>query len=408
MIRKIVAVLCVVCTPVFAQAATFDAKSRVADLDWYIAQIGAHYAYLPERHLDLAKMRALYEPQARAATTREAWVGVLERVTGELHDHHATLGTNTPSSPQLVPTGTDIWAAFVNGKAIVTEVLIDSPAAKAGLRAGDEVVAINGLPVDKAIMPAMPKALTADDPEARNFALRTLLAGTHNAQRKIALRDGRTIKLAPYMTPSSDQDVTWKHLGASTGYIRLENSLGDSATVTAFDKALASLEDADTIVLDLRDTPSGGSTDIAEPIMGRFITKTQPYQRVFDPGPGKQFPKDAWTKTVSPRAPLVNARLIVLVDHWTGSMGEGMAIGLDAMHRATIVGTEMARLCGATDEFKLPNTGISIHFPTERLYHLDNTPREKWLPPVLVDVAHAQIADPILARAREIIPNLRE
>lgn len=404
MIRKFAVMLYLASTlSLSANAAAFDAKSRVADLDWYINQIGAHYAYLPERHLDLTKMRALYEPQARAATTRDAWIGMLERVTGELHDHHATLGTNTASSPQLVPTGTDVWAEFATGKATVTEVLLDSPAAKGGLRAGDEVVAINDLPVDKAIAPAMPKTLTADDPEARNFALRTLLAGTHNASRKIALRDGRTIALAPYVTPSADQDVTWKRLDSSTGYIRIENSLGDNATVAAFDKGLTALKSAKTIILYLRDTPSGGSTDIAEPIMGRFIAKTQPYQRVFDPAPGKQFPKDSWTKTVAARAPLVNARLIVLVDHWTGSMGEGMAIGLDAMHRATIVGTEMARLSGATDEFKLPNMGISIHFPTERLYHLDNTPREKWLPPVLVDVVHAQNADPILARAREII-----
>jgi hypothetical protein len=26
------------------------------------------------------------------------------------------------------------------------------------------------------------------------------------------------------------------------------------------------------------------------------------------------------------------------VDHWTGSMGEGMAIGMDALRRATVVG----------------------------------------------------------------------
>jgi carboxyl-terminal processing protease len=38
---------------------------------------------------------------------------------------------------------------------------------------------------------------------------------------------------------------------------------------------------------------------------------------------------------------------VVLVGRWTASMGEGMAIGLDAMKRATIVGTRMAGLNGA-------------------------------------------------------------
>jgi C-terminal processing protease CtpA/Prc len=45
------------------------------------------------------------------------------------------------------------------------------------------------------------------------------------------------------------------------------------------------------------------------------------------------------------------APVVVLVNHWTGSIGEGMAIGLDAMHRARVVGTPMAHLAGAISDF---------------------------------------------------------
>jgi C-terminal processing protease CtpA/Prc len=408
MIRRVAALLLLLPATALAQPATFGAKARVADLDWYIGQIAAHYAYLPDRHLDLARMRALYRPQAEAAVTRGAWIAVLEHVTAELHDHHATLGTNTPSSPQLIPSGTDIWAEYANGKAVITEVRLGSPAEHAGLHAGDEVISVDDVPVGKAVAGAMPKSLTSDDPEARNFVLRTLLAGTHDAPRKIALRGGRTIALQPYVPPSESRPVTWKRLEDATGYVRLENSLGDNGTVAALDNALQALHGSKNIILDLRNTPGGGNTDVAEPILGRFIAKTEPYQRVFDPGPGKHSPEDSWLKTVAPRPPLVNARLIVLVDHWTGSMGEGMAIGLDAMHRATIVGTHMAGLCGGTGEFVLPNTRIAVHFPIERLYHVNGTPRERWLPPVLIDMAHARGPDPILARAREVLAGLSD
>jgi hypothetical protein len=67
-------------------------------------------------------------------------------------------------------------------------------------------------------------------------------------------------------------------------------------------------------------------------------------------------------------------------------MGEGIAIGMDGMKRATIVGTEMARLVGATSGIKLPHTEIGVSFPTERLFHIDGTPREKFLPPVYIDL----------------------
>ena len=80
-----------------------------------------------------------------------------------------------------------------------------------------------------------------------------------------------------------------------------------------------------------------------------------------------------------------------------------MTIGLDAMKRATIVGTRMAGLCGATERFALPNTDIGVQFPTERLYHLDGTPREKFVPPVLVDLERETSEDPILTRGIAIL-----
>jgi len=82
-------------------------------------------------------------------------------------------------------------------------------------------------------------------------------------------------------------------------------------------------------------------------------------------------------------------------------MGEGMAIGLDGMHRGVVVGTPMAGLPGAVDDFKLPCSGLGIAFPTARLLHLDGTPRERWVPPVLGD-PHAG-DDGALQRALEIL-----
>ena len=78
-----------------------------------------------------------------------------------------------------------------------------------------------------------------------------------------------------------------------------------------------------------------------------------------------------------------------------------MAIGLDGMHRGVVVGTPMAGLAGAVDDFKLPCTGLGIAFPTARLLHLDGTPRERWVPPVLVDPLVG--ADSALQRALKIL-----
>jgi carboxyl-terminal processing protease len=65
-------------------------------------------------------------------------------------------------------------------------------------------------------------------------------------------------------------------------------------------------------------------------------------------------------------------------------MGEGMAMGLDGAGRAVVVGSPMAGLRGAVWTRVVPSTGIPFTFPAERLFHVDGTPRESWLPPVLL------------------------
>jgi carboxyl-terminal processing protease len=107
----------------------------------------------------------------------------------------------------------------------------------------------------------------------------------------------------------------------------------------------------------------------------------------------------SWLELVSPRGPFTySAPLVVLVDHWTGSMGEGIAIGLDGARRARVVGTRMAGLLGAKAGEMLPHTGIRDSFPVEKLYHVNGTARESYRPTVEVDLLRVGegTEDPIL------------
>jgi carboxyl-terminal processing protease len=114
----------------------------------------------------------------------------------------------------------------------------------------------------------------------------------------------------------------------------------------------------------------------------------------------------SWLELVSPRGTTYRRPVAVLVGHWTGSMGEGLAIGFDATGAATLVGTAMAGLLGATDRIVLPHTGIGLNLPTERLYHVDGTPREAFRPRALVDVTKpAPDGDPFVAAALRVLAN---
>jgi carboxyl-terminal processing protease len=196
-------------------------------------------------------------------------------------------------------------------------------------------------------------------------------------------------------------------LPENVGLIRFNNSIGDEKTVAAFDAALEQLRGTDGLILDLRDVPSGGDSSVALGVMGRFVETMLPYQRHRIPNYGQADIERNWIELVAPRGPFpYKAPMVVLVDHWTGSMGEGMAIGFDAMHRALVVGTPMAHLAGAVSDFRLPITGIDVAFATEQLYHANGTPRQEWVPPILVGEAATKETDPVMTRGVSELKNV--
>ena len=394
--------------PLAASAAPVLGADYRADLDWLVDQIRGRYAYLPERHVDLGRLHEIYAPAAGAAANRNAFLGVLEAMLGEFHDHHITINTNTDRSPQLVPTGADIWVGMRGGSAWIEQVRPLSPAEAAGVCAGDELVSVAGQSIAEFLSVHRSSALTALDPEADDFALRTALAGNHVDRRVFIVRHPngveQALSLPPFRAPTTETLLSTQTFSSGFGAIRIENSLGQSDLVAAFDETLAAQRHARGLILDLRNTPSGGNTDVAEPLMGRFIKGRHGYQRVLDAQAGKALPSTPWVKQVQGRGPFTfNAPLVVLCSRWTGSMGEGMTIGLEGMGRSKIVGTRMAGLCGGTEAFTLPKSGLTVHLPTEKLFHVDGTPREHWAPPNLVDLSTASGSDPVLARGLEVL-----
>ena len=171
-------------------------------------------------------------------------------------------------------------------------------------------------------------------------------------------------------------------MNKNTACIKINNSLGNNNLIAEFDKTLDSLFQYKNLVIDLTETPGGGNTTVARAIMGRFITQLLPYQiHEFDE---KNYQtKRHWVEYVTPRKEIYKGNVYILVGRWTGSMGEGMAIGFNGMNRAKIIGTEMAGLIGAISNFQLTETEIGFQFPTERLYHVNGTAREKFLPEIL-------------------------
>lgn len=346
-----------------------------------------HYVYLESREAiwDATCKEANKLAVEPDAETAGGHLALLESMLDELFDNHVSLNTNSSVSPRLVPSGSDYWLGFSDGQAVVGAVRPGSGAAAAGLKVGDKVTGLNGAPVLSEAMGRIRHGREAVSADRLVWALNAQAAGYRGAPRSVTVeRDGveTLLELGDPEPTRPALPVTWRRLDGNLGYIRIEDSLGDETAVAAFDKALSDLRGVKGWVIDLRNTPSGGNTGVAEPILGRFVRSVKPYQKA-----GPRWDGEA-VRYVASRGPWrVKKPVVVLVGRWTGSMGEGMAVGFDGLKRADVFGSPMAALAGGVEGFELPASGWSVRLPTYNLYHMDGTERHDWHPP------HSVVAD---------------
>lgn len=383
--------------------AALPPSAYLDDFDSAWTFIRDNYAYFDEKSVDWEQARNRLRPRATTIRDGGEFIGLLEDLVEHLYDHHAHLGVNTASSPRLVPSGADLWAAHRGGTALITQVRAGSDGERAGLRPGMEIVSISGRPVVDAVEGRLPSALDRQDPAARDWALRVLLAGRQNAAVHLEVRTGsrlRRVEFRPGSADRAESPLTVAVLDDRIGYVRLHDSLGQAALVSAWDAALDDLRGTAGLILDLRDTPGGGNATVARGLLGRLVSEEKPYQRHELPGEERRHGiRRIWVEHVAPRGPHVYDKPVaVLVGRWTASMGEGVAIGLDGMQRATVFGSPMTGLAGAVYGRTLEHTGIPVRVPAERLYHVDGTPRERFVPRFRIEPT-SSVEDTVLAAA---------
>ncbi len=382
--------------PIFALGQSAKSMSRKfkPDFDFFWQSINENYCYFDKKQTDWNGVKEIYAPIFDTISTRDQFVMELEYVFYEIYDHHASLNTNTNYSQRLVPSGTDIWAEFINGKPVITEVRKKFGAEMAGVLPGMEVIAFNGIPVLKAIERFIGKALKSTDIESKNYALRILLAGNHADSRKLTLKLNQVTKdyfpdsPNPLLENINYTAMIQSNIKNSIGYIKINNCLFDNELIPVFDSVMQSMKNTKSLILDLRETPSGGNTSVARAILSWFTNSEKIYQKHELSSEQKETGiKRSWFEIVSPREnKYYDKPVVLLVDHWTGSIAEGITIAFDGIKRAKIIGTKMAGLNGAGETFEMPNSKIRFTFPVERLYHINGLPRENYIPPIFIDL----------------------
>ena len=374
------------------------------------------YAYIERSDIDVDAQLARSKALAVKAPDKAAFRKIIHQTALTFMDPHLIIGPFDDSDYAIVMTAADMSARFLEDEAVIEDVRRDSPAFEAGLRPGDTVLAIDGVtPAEAAVLP-FGETLSTPTSAQRDYGLTLAVNGKRGSARTLRVRgedgDARSIELAStlqYARSLSDRDlVTLEFVGEDNdiAHITVLNSLGNNDTITAFDAVMEKAADARAVILDMRETPSGGNTEVARSIIGHFAPEVAPYQMHIVPVYEREFtvPRQ-FVEYVYPRAPQYTGPVFLLHGKWTGSMGEGIVIGMDAATQAVSIGSDMGDLLGGLWNRDLRLSDARVDLGGEALFHVDGTPREDFVAdhPLMPASTARDGSDPALMIAMELM-----
>jgi len=365
------------------ERSVFDAAAAWMEFE---QTVRLFYAYLARSDFDFETHLSNTAELAKQAANKDQFRRILHQSTYAWTDPHFIVGPFTNDDYNIVPSSSDMIIRIENAQYLVADVRDGSSADKAGIRPGWHLLSVNGLAMDEATKLPSGDLLPQPTITQREYAATLVANGRRNGTRHLTfVENGATpITLSNpreyAIAVSSLPPVSTTSVG-NFGVIRFNNSLGNNDTIFAFDAAMAEMSETGGLIIDLRNTPSGGNTEVARSVIGHFVSETRSYQVHEVPSLEREFSVPRrFIEQVKPRAPYYDPKhIVVLGGNWTGSMGEGIVIGLDAAANAFVIASDMGDLLGGLRNVTLPISGARVDLGSEALFHVDGTPREDFI-----------------------------
>jgi carboxyl-terminal processing protease len=205
-----------------------------------------------------------------------------------------------------------------DAKPVIIAPLDQSPAAKAGIKTGDIILAVNGKPTDR--MSLVEVVLNVRGPAGTSVTLTILHEG-----------DTVPVDIEIVRTQIESPSVNWEMKG-DIAYIRIFQ-FGER-TNDEFNSALQSIDLKNTagIILDLRSNP-GGLVPVVVDVASHFIKEGVVLTLVNNKG-------ERTSESVHPNGVFTDLPMVVLVDQYSASGSEVLTGALRDHKRATIAGTK--------------------------------------------------------------------
>lgn len=239
--------------------------------------------------------------------------------------------------------GIGIYVGEQDNKILVIAPIEDSPAAKAGIKAGDVIMKVDG------------QSVTAKDMDKAV----ALMKGKINTKVILTIQRANVGVMNIQVTRATIvlKTVKGEMLDNSIGYIRITTF--DQNTANEFDSALKDLQGKGMkgLIIDLRDNP-GGLLDVCAKIADRILGKGTIVYTIDKQGKKESLESDASK---------LNVPLAVLVNGNSASASEILSGAIRDFKAGTLVGTKTFGK-GIVQEILPFNDGTALKVTTARYY----------------------------------------
>lgn len=352
--------------------------------DEFESYFNLFYAYSDKMDFDVDVALQAIKKQALKTTSKSAFRQEIVKFGHLFADPHIIIGPLRDSDFNVVPTSSDMRVRFKDGKYSIEDVRAGSAADKAKIRPGFTLLSVDQTLIDTAVSDMFLGLVEVPTPRQKSHAATLIANGTRVGSRELLFAGEQAVTLenprvfAEALSQQSNLSISYDD---DIAVIRIHNALGNNETIKAFDGAMRETANAKGLILDLRETPSGGNAEVGRSIIGHFVSEERPYQIHTVPSLEREFtvPRK-FTEYVFPRQPYrAPAETVVLGSYWTGSMGEGIIIGLNGAANMHVIASDMGDLLGGLSNYNLNLSDIRLDLPSETLSHIDGTPRSEFV-----------------------------
>ncbi len=367
--------------------------------------------------VDWKQKRQEYESRVKQAQSIEEASGVINQMLSELNTSHTRFYNKLePAYYQLLGIfdsrgfrkeinkvfpdgkidypGIGIFTKDINGKTFITAILDGSPAAKAGLKVGDAVMAVDGKPyqpiqsftnkADQQVKLSIQRTADSKSPEEISVVPKNLDPNTLFLE---AMRTSvKIIERGNALRTSSGAESDRKKIG----YVHIWSYAGDQYQQLLVNEiAYGKLSDADALILDLRDGWGGADPNY----LNIFTEKVPILTRIGRDGVKRELDFQ-WRKPV-----------VMLVNNGSRSGKEILAYGFQKHKLGKVIGTKTAGAVVGGSPFLLKDGNLLYLAVIDVLVDGERLEGKGVIPDIEVPfpLEYAQGKDPQLEKAVEVL-----